>query len=273
MKAKKIVVAVFTGTGNSLIAANALADAFAGEGKQTAIIPMERPEALENAGFDSDAALGLVVPVACFTTYPTAWRFIDALPEGNGREAFFLATMGGMGGGMQGPIGRVLRRKGYVPAGARFIKMVGNYGDTMEHGDALDAVYAHSKKQADDFCRQLLAGQGKWDCGRLNLVATFFAWLGRRRTSFKGFRRFFHLVVDKEKCTDCGICARQCPEKAIAMRDGIAEIVGECQSCQRCIGYCPAEAFGVQGKRMRQYRAVPPGDLAAFLGAGQEERG
>jgi epoxyqueuosine reductase QueG len=37
----------------------------------------------------------------------------------------------------------------------------------------------------------------------------------------------------------------------------------ECESCQRCIGYCPAHAIHVPGKPAAQYTAAP---LDALLG-------
>ncbi len=86
----KSIFAVFTGTGNTLMAAERLARRLTAAGKNVCLVPMEKPELLDSAGFDKDATLGLAVPAARFTTYPTVWRFIDALPEGDGRGVFFL---------------------------------------------------------------------------------------------------------------------------------------------------------------------------------------
>lgn len=269
MKENKVVMAVFTGTGNTLVAANALAERFMQAGKTVEIVPMDRPELLEKAGFDNGSALGLAVPVACLTTYPTVWRFIDALPEGNGRSAFFLATMGGLGLGMQGPIGRALARKGYRLIGARLIQMGGNYGADTPSGDALDSVRDKGKTEAEKYGDQLLNRSSRWGKGWLNPVAPIFAWLGRRKTSLKLFYRIFPLAIDKAVCTGCTLCEKICPERNIAMRDGKAELGGNCQSCQRCIGFCPAGAIRVPGKTMKPYHAVSTETLTAFLRMGK----
>jgi heterodisulfide reductase subunit A len=226
-------------------------------------------DALAAAGFDADTALGIAVPVAAFSTYPAAWRFIDSLPEGNGREAFFLATMGGTGFGMHGPIGRTLRRKGYTPVGARFIRMCANYGDAIPRSDALAAVLAAAKSKADAFADRLVAGKTRWGCGWFNILAPLFAWTAKTGRSFKTFRRVLPLSVDAEKCTGCGLCVRQCPQRAVRMAEkGKAVLDAKaCQSCQRCAGYCPANAIGVRGKEARQHRAVTPEAMAGFLGA------
>lgn len=267
MKSDRVVLAVFTGTGNTLVAATALAERLERAGKRVRMIPMERPGRLEEVGFDGDATLGLAVPVACFTSYPTVWRFIEALPAGVGREAFLLATMGGMGLGMQGPIGSALARKGYRLSGARLFAVAGNYGSGAPKGEALEAARAKAKRRAEAFGDSLLDGKARWGGTLLYPVAAFFAWLGRRKTSFTSFRRHFPLTVAAGTCVGCGACEELCPEGNIAIRDGKAVIGDDCQSCQRCVGFCPAGAIGVSGKPVSQYRMTTPDVLRAFLDA------
>ena len=56
------------------------------------------------------------------------------------------------------------------------------------------------------------------------------------------------LVVDKEKCINCGICLQVgCP--AIARKDGKAKIDGsQCVGCGVCASVCPKDAIGTQEK-------------------------
>jgi Pyruvate/2-oxoacid:ferredoxin oxidoreductase delta subunit len=265
MFGNNIILAVFTGTGNTLVAAEHLARRLTDEGKSIHLVPMDKPELLEAGGFDKDATLGLVVPVACFTTYPTVWRFIDSLPAGEGRGVFFLATMGGMGAGMQGPVGRALTRKGYRLTTAATVAMCGNYGAGAPAPDRREAVFTKTRLRVDGFADRLLAGRDSWSRGWLNPVSTLFYWLGLKKISFGGFRRFFTATVDKATCTGCALCAELCPERAIVMKDGKAEIGSACQSCQRCVGFCPVGAIGVLGKPVRQYSAVSLEALQEFL--------
>ncbi len=272
MLGDNITLAVFTGTGNTLVAAEHLARRLADAGKKVRLIPMEKPALLGAAGFDTNATLGLAAPVACFTTYPTVWRFIDALPEGNGRGVFFFATMGGMGAGMQGPVGRAVTRKGYRRIAAATIAMCGNYGDGAPADDGRETVFATMRVKIDKFADRLLTGRGGWSRGWLNPASALFYRLGQKRISFRWFRRFFPATVDQTVCTGCGICAELCPEHAIAMRDGKAEISDVCQSCQRCVGFCPVGAIGVPGKSIRQYRAVSLDALRSLLEGTAEKR-
>ena len=50
-------------------------------------------------------------------------------------------------------------------------------------------------------------------------------------------------VVEKDKCTGCGICTEVCPEKAIVMRSGKAFITIECIEYGACISECPEGAI------------------------------
>ncbi len=265
MLTDKIVLAVFTGTGNTLLAAERLAERLKAAGKSVRIVSMDKPGSLAAAQLDPDATLGLAVPVACFTTYPTVWRWLDILPAGGGRGVFFLATMGGMGAGMQGPVGRALAGKGYRLLAAATVAMCGNYGNGAPQENAREAVFAQTRAKVDRFAEDLLAGRGNWSQGRFNPLSAFLGWLGREKHSFRFFRRIFTATVNRATCTGCRLCVELCPEQAIAMQDGKAAIGAACQSCQRCVGICPVGAIGLPGKPVRQYRALPPGKLQDFF--------
>lgn len=269
MKSGKIVMAVFTGTGNTLMLVKAFADALSLAGKDVAAVPMDRPELLRKHFVEGDFCLGLAVPLACFSTYPTAWRFIDSLPPGEGREAFFLASMGGMAGGMQGPIRRVLERKGYKPIGARIIKVSGNYGKGIPSAAAFDAIRAKSERSAVEYADDLLSRRAKWSFG--NPASRLFAWMAHTRRPWNMFYRLFPLAVDRGKCTGCELCVRHCPERNIGMEDGKAAIGGKCQSCQRCVSLCPVGAIGVPGKTANRHLGVSRDMLMKLLAAGEDE--
>ena len=50
-------------------------------------------------------------------------------------------------------------------------------------------------------------------------------------------------VVDKDKCTGCGLCVDVCPVEAITL-DEVAKIAADiCTDCGKCIEECPNDAI------------------------------
>lgn len=263
MEARKVTIAVFTGTGNTLLAARALAGELENAGRSVGMAPMERPYVRPEK-----RALGLALPVACFSTYPTAWRFIDSLPPGEGDEAFLLGTMGGAGFGMEEPIRKVLLNKGYRPIGSLLAVMPGNYNNKVIPVDANRAKTAAMQKTVADFARALLSGTARWG-GGIPLVSSFFAGLAHGRKPWRTFYRIFPLTVDEQACASCGLCVGLCPEGNIQIPhddyNAKARIGDRCQSCQRCAAFCPAGAIGVPGKPAMPYRSVEVEEIFSLL--------
>lgn len=51
--------------------------------------------------------------------------------------------------------------------------------------------------------------------------------------------------VDKDKCINCGMCARNCPVQNIKIEDGKFKFGGDCLMCTRCSFNCPTDAFSI----------------------------
>jgi nitroreductase/Pyruvate/2-oxoacid:ferredoxin oxidoreductase delta subunit len=53
-------------------------------------------------------------------------------------------------------------------------------------------------------------------------------------------------VVDREKCTGCGLCVKVCPAGTLTMEDGKAAVTGaSSMGCGQCAAVCPADAVRV----------------------------
>ena len=53
-----------------------------------------------------------------------------------------------------------------------------------------------------------------------------------------------YLFVDAARCDGCGACVAACPNGAIALRDGLAEVVQAlCRGSEACIAACPRAAI------------------------------
>ena len=60
--------------------------------------------------------------------------------------------------------------------------------------------------------------------------------------------------IDKNKCTGCGICVRECPVAgAIYLKKGKAEIdIDKCIRCGKCHNVCPQEAVRHDSEKIPQ---------------------
>ncbi|MBI2853945.1 MAG: 4Fe-4S binding protein [Chloroflexi bacterium] len=61
-----------------------------------------------------------------------------------------------------------------------------------------------------------------------------------------------HIVIDKEKCTGCGICVNSCGQNNLVLDEmGKAEVsdASNCIFCRECLSCCPSDAISMdQGK-------------------------
>jgi ferredoxin len=50
-------------------------------------------------------------------------------------------------------------------------------------------------------------------------------------------------MVDRRKCTLCGVCADVCPTGAITLDDAVAVDLRKCTGCGVCVEHCPQQAI------------------------------
>jgi len=260
LHSRDVELFVFSGTGNSLLAAQAVAGVLKYEKLSVHVRSMDQP-CPKNLSIET--AIGLIFPVACFSTYPTVWRFIESMPAGEGREVFAIGTMGGAAFGMQGPLRKILSKKGYNPVGAKFLTMPGNYNNKTLNVEKDAARISKANLEAQAFAYDLLDGNARWK-GGIPVLSSLVHKFGQSRTPWNLFYKVFPISVDKEKCTRCKRCVNICPASAITLKEdypAVERLV--CESCQRCAGFCPSGALHVPGKPAEPYRAMSYEDFKA----------
>lgn len=83
-----------------------------------------------------------------------------------------------------------------------------------------------------------------------------------------------NFTIDKERCTQCGLCAKECPVLIINGKTEFPEIKegkeGQCIKCQHCLAVCPSAALSIWGKNpdesMKVTKEIPaPAELERLI--------
>lgn len=252
----KNIIYCFTGTGNSLHAAQKIAAAM----EDCEVIPvttvLTRPGKCDSIGF--------VYPVY-FQGLPLIVReFISRLDLTRNRDTYYyaVATYGGAAGNGLSQLDLLLGGKGLkLNFGVRLL-MFSNY-----------VVWYDMKKNVADHTRKsdqaLLAIIPRITGRETNTTGKPKPLLERyyqmRKKSIPQMASGYHL---SGACTSCGLCAYVCPVGNIRM-DGKAPQFGQrCEQCMACIQYCPKKAINYRQKTAKRGRynhpAISPGQLAGF---------
>lgn len=52
------------------------------------------------------------------------------------------------------------------------------------------------------------------------------------------------IKIDREKCTDCGLCLETCPINIMERKGGLITIdESRCIKCKTCVAICPVKAI------------------------------
>ena len=253
MKNKSVDIYFFSGTGNTFLAAQKIAETLKNNGCQTAIFPIEKAD---TSKIDLTKTLGIGFTVACWNTYPLVRKFINALPRSNATEIFIFCTMGDSSFRTQGEYAQILKRKGYSVIGAKAFKMPNNF-IAIQNDEKNKRKISLSLPKIERFAQDLLNGKAETD--KTNIfsklcfkISCFITGLWETQLS----QKMMNLRIKKDLCTKCGFCQKLCPTGNIVLTD-YPSFKAKCQICLRCSSYCPTQAidsFAVLGKK--RYRAL-----------------
>lgn len=250
----------FSGTGNTLLIVKKMRDVFEKKGIQ---VNLRRIEGSDTNDVDPEHTIGLGFPVAELSTYRLVWDFVKALPEVHGTPIFMVDTLGGISGGIVGPMQKIVKKKGYYPLGAKEITMPPNIF-YIQNDKACQKKVERGLLKAEEYALDIIKGRSKW--GRVPTLSDIVFCISRaglRLTKSDLNQKLLHLKINKDKCSKCGICVKLCPVGNITMtEEGYPEHGSNCEYCLRCTSFCPQKAISCpinyQGKT---YRAVKLRDL------------
>ncbi len=261
----------FTGTGNSLWAARALADKLG----DCTLTPMVR--ALREGDLRPEQErVGLVFPVYMYRMPYLVADFLQQL-ELRG-PLFVVVTCGGDPGDFFVRARRILQDKGLELSVGQAVRMPSNYipfGGAPDDGK-LAEIFAAADERLDEVARIIASGQE-----RVQLEHSRFRALVHPGLLYRlGYK--FAPVTDKnfrldETCNGCGLCARICPVENIELNEERPSWKNQCQQCMACLQFCPVESIQVKektrGERRYRHPDLRPKDLVAQKGAREARSG
>lgn len=228
----------FTGTGNTKMVCEALADAVRAQGgdARVELLRADRP-APDPAGADR---LIVAFPVHGFNAPAPVLRYLKGLPAAQGGSAWLVRTSGeplSLNDGAASVPVRLLRKRGWRVAGD--LHYVMPYNIIFRHTDGMAsrmwrAVLA--RVQAD--AARILSDEGELPRpGALARLVSAVCRVEHPAASLIG--RGFQVT---DSCIGCGLCARNCPQGNIRMEGGRPVFGRQCVICMACAFGCPKDA-------------------------------
>ena len=240
----------FSGTGNTLLIVKEMVKLFK-ENKFDA--KYYRIERTDPNNIDTNHIIGLGFPIAAQGTYPFVWQFIKNLPYVHSIPLFMIDTKLIYSGGILGPVRKIIRRKGYIPIGAKEFIMPSNVFIKEGMNDKKRAKINKALLKATEFARRLIDGKTSWF--DLPVYSDLMALISQSNRNWKFFESLTPIIVDKSKCNSCGLCEKLCPVNNIKLIK-YPEFLNNCILCMRCFAYCPKEAISFKNYRSARYRAA-----------------
>jgi NAD-dependent dihydropyrimidine dehydrogenase PreA subunit len=241
----------FTGTGNSLWAADIIAWRLG----DAVVRPITRrtigasvPEGVER--------LGLVFPLQWWGMPALVADFVNGLDLASVRYVFAVVTRGGSPGCAMGQLRALLRRRGGHLDAFSYVRMPGNYVAEydMRSRYRQNGLFRRAEKKllriaanvAQETGRRRELPIGRWIARLVNA-----RW---RRTVHDQDRHFYA----DDRCVSCGTCVRLCPVGDIRLVAGRPEWLGHCEQCFACLHHCPTHAIQFGTKTIRRRRYIHP---------------
>ncbi len=235
---EKCTIYYFTGTGNSLRAAQVIAQTLG----NTELVSMRcNPE--DVPATDSDV-IGFVFPIYHWTLHEAAYMFIERLELNPNAYIFAVSTLCRINGFAFEVLDQLLQKKGAVLQYAMRVYSVANlcivYSPFPSEKCAIPASEHTLKKIAAEIRANKTNSYAK-----PGLFTRLFypVLMPKYRSVQSEIDRGFSI---SNACISCGTCARVCPKKNIEMVEGQPTFLHQCSCCMACVCFCPTKAIQYQ---------------------------
>jgi ferredoxin len=247
----------FSGTGNSLVVAQSIAN----ELGETDIISI--PKAMQNGRDTAAPRLGLVFPVYVWGLPRIVAEFVKELSPRSAQYTFAVTTCGGTPGGALLQLQRLLQKYG-PNLDAGFVVRAANNTPFTSDDPLIRFVRNLNTKPLPSLVTERLpeivatikSGQ-KHEPESSSTVTNLIGGLLYSAAIHTLRQSSQHYWVD-EKCNLCGMCEKICPRGNIKLIDDKVTWQRDCEQCFGCLQWCPQEAIQYKDQTQAEKRSHNP---------------
>ncbi len=264
----KSMIVYSSQTGNTKKIAQAIHAGMSQLVEQCDIVPLKEINTRDLTGCD---LIGLGSPVMHGAEPPYMRAFIEGIISLERKHSFVFCTHGALSGDYISRVVSALRSKGSTVIG--WNDWYGNVSlpympkpyFTDGHPDDIDL------KEAEDFGQEIAERSRRISRGEIRLVPTLpegidydrlYGRFPRKWPQYLEKSRTFEFKINTEKCTQCGLCADNCPRQSIDFSISPPTLGTNCERsfyerCWLCEQICPEGAIEVDWepvhKALRRY--------------------
>jgi ferredoxin len=256
LRYKKLSLFFMSGTGNSYRNTKWIETEAAKRGLEASInpVPATHPSSVS---VEQEALWGFVMPTHGFTTPWPMIKFVLRLPWGRGAHVFAIVGRGGskVGNtyipGLEGTacylMALLLMLKGFRVQGVMAVDMPANWivAYPAPSPEKAVGIMNRARTKTLNFFAIIMEGKRSFS-GWIGLMFGFM--LVPISIGYLLIGRFFlaKLFFANNNCNGCGLCARNCSYGGVKMK-GLGNPwpywTYNCESCMRCMAYCPEKAI------------------------------
>ncbi len=249
----KIVVFYFSGTGNARQIALWIEDLAKEHQFECFIHDISTLKSKKTESLNEDALLFFISPVHGFNFPKITSDFISKFPKGT-NNVVLMNTRAGMkvgrfiGPGLTGVAFMLssvkLRFKGYKIKGSIPYDMPSNWISIHPAigKKATEYMFSVTQRRVETHCNKLFSGKTQF-VSRKDIIQDLLISPVSLMYYLAGRFVFAKSFYASHKCNNCGLCIKQCPVKAIQLKNQRPFWTMSCESCMKCMNTCPQTAI------------------------------
>lgn len=231
----------FTGTGNSLFIAKSIASKL----EDATLVPINQAMLSKDIHVNTDI-VGVIYPTYFLEAPKFIKEFTAHLKVSQKSYLFLFANCGGMLGNALYEIYEIFKGKGITVNASYSVVLPDNSVILPTKPELIEGMLVDGEKRIQEAAK-LISEKKSTSIPKYSIPNKCYGSL--MKVANHVYYGMDKIQIDRNKCTNCGICTKVCSCKNIASGTSTPTVGDNCSMCFSCIHYCPQQA--VRFKRMK----------------------